>query len=45
MNTKQLEYFISVADNLSFTNTAEKFYISQTAVTQQIKALEEQINV
>ena len=45
MNTKQLEYFISVAENLSFTKTAEKFYISQTAVTQQIKALEEQINV
>lgn len=45
MNTKQLEYFISVAENLSFTKTAEKFYISQTAVTQQIKALEEQIHV
>ncbi|UWD49213.1 LysR family transcriptional regulator [Clostridioides difficile] len=45
MNTKQLEYFISVAENLSFTKTAEKFYISQTAVTQQIKALEEKINV
>ncbi len=45
LNTKQLEYFISVAENLSFTKTAEKFYISQTAVTQQIKALEEQIHV
>lgn len=45
MNTKQLEYFISVAETLSFTKTAEKFYISQTAVTQQIKALEERINV
>lgn len=45
MNTKQLEYFISVAESLSFTKTAEKFYISQTAVTQQIKALEEQIQV
>lgn len=45
MNTKQLEYFISVAESLSFTKTAEKFYISQTAVTQQIKTLEEQIQV
>lgn len=45
MNTKQLEYFISVAESLSFTKTAEKFYISQTAVTQQIKALEEHIQV
>jgi len=45
LNTKQLEYFISVAESLSFTKTAEKFYISQTAVTQQIKALEEHIQV
>lgn len=45
MNTKQLEYFISVAETLSFTKTAEKFYISQTAITQQIKSLEEQIQV
>lgn len=45
MNTKQLEYFISVAESLSFTKTAEKFYISQTAVTQQIKALEEHMQV
>lgn len=43
MNTKQLEYFISVAENLSFTKTAEKFYISQTAITQQIKALENEL--
>lgn len=45
MNLRQLEYFVSVAETLSFTKTAEKFYISQTAVTQQIKALEEQIEV
>lgn len=45
MNTKQLEYFISVAETLSFTKTAEKFYISQTAITQQIKSLEESMGV
>lgn len=45
MNLRQLEYFVSVAETLSFTKTAEKFFISQTAVTQQIKALEEQLDV
>lgn len=45
MNTRQLEYFISVAEYLSFTKAAEKFYISQTAVTQQIKSLEDHLQV
>lgn len=45
MNTKQLEYFIAVADNLNFTKAAEKFYISQTAMSLQIKALEETLKV
>lgn len=45
MNIKQLEYFISVAESLSFTKAAEKHYISQTAVTQQIKSLEDHIQV
>lgn len=45
MNIKQLEYFISVAESLSFTKAAEKHYISQTAVTQQIKSLEELLQV
>jgi LysR family transcriptional activator of glutamate synthase operon len=45
MNTNQLQYFIAVAENKSFTKAAQQFYISQTAVTQQIKALEEQLGV
>lgn len=45
MNIKQLEYFISVAENLSFTKAAENHYISQTAVTQQIKSLEDLLQV
>jgi len=44
MNTKQLEYFVSLAETLSFTKTAQKFYISQTAVTNQIKALENNLS-
>ncbi|MDE5931581.1 MAG: LysR family transcriptional regulator, partial [Lachnospiraceae bacterium] len=39
----QLQYFIAAAETHSFTKAAEQYYISQTAVTQQIKALEESI--
>ena len=35
MNSKQLEYFVSLAETLNFTKTAQKFFISQTAVTKQ----------
>ncbi len=45
MNTRQLEYFLAVARELNFTKAAESMYVSQTAVTQQIKALEEQLGV
>ena len=34
-----------MADTLSFTKTAEKYYISQTAVSNQIKTLEEKLGV
>jgi len=45
MNTKQIEYFLAVAEELSFTRAAEKMYVSQTAVTQQIQSLEELMDV
>lgn len=40
MNIRQLEYFVGVAEALNFTKAAQKFYISQTAITKQISALE-----
>ena len=43
MNLNQLRYFVSVAENGSFTKAAVQHYISQTAITQQIHALEETI--
>lgn len=45
MNLRQLEYFVSVSETLNFTKTAEEFFISQTAVTQQIQALEKHLDV
>ena len=43
MNLNQLRYFVSVAENGSFTKAAMNQYISQTAITQQIHALEENV--
>ena len=43
MNLNQLRYFVSVADTGSFTKAAMLQYISQTAITQQIRALEENV--
>ncbi len=40
MNLNQLEYFVTAAETLNFTKAAQKCYISQTAMTQQIKSLE-----
>ena len=43
MQLRQLEYFISLCETLSFTRTAAEYFVSQTAVTQQIKALETEL--
>ena len=43
LNLNQLRYFVSVAESGSFTRAAANQYISQTAITQQIRALEETV--
>lgn len=45
MNLNQLEYFVAVAENLSFTKAAKQCFISQTAMTQQIQILEQTVGV
>ena len=45
MHIRQLEYFAAVADNLNFTKASKQFHISQSAITLQIKALEEEMGV
>lgn len=42
MNLKQFEYFIKVAENKNFTRTAEEMFISQPALSQQIRSLEDE---
>ena len=45
MLIRQMRYFVTVVDENSFTEAAEKLFISQSAVSQQIKALEEELGV
>lgn len=45
MNDLQIQYFLAVADNLSFTKTAMEKYVSQPAVSKQIAAMEEELGV
>lgn len=45
MLLKQLEYFVCVVDNNSFTLAANEQYVSQSAISQQIKALEASLGV
>ena len=43
MTLNQLHYFVAVAESGSFTKAAQHHFISQTAITQQMHALEESI--
>ncbi|WP_034629296.1 selenium metabolism-associated LysR family transcriptional regulator [Desulfotruncus alcoholivorax] len=45
MNFKQLEAFVRVTELQSFTRAAKKLYMSQPAISFQIKALEEDLKV
>ena len=43
MNTQQLETFVQVAENLNFARAAEALNITQSAVSRQIHALEDEL--
>jgi DNA-binding transcriptional LysR family regulator len=45
MDVQQLQLFVSVAQTLNFTRTAEKFYMTQPAVSHSISMLEKDIGV
>lgn len=42
---KQLKYFIAIVESKSFTDAADKFEVSQSAISQQINALEQELDV
>ena len=42
---RQMKYFTAVVDCNSFTEAAEQCYISQSAISQQIRSLEKELGV
>lgn len=42
---RRLKYFIAVVDCNSFTEAAAQCFISQSAISQQIHALEQELGV
>ena len=45
MLLKQMRYFVAILDCNSFTEAAEQMFISQSAISQQMKVLETELNV
>jgi len=45
MNIKQLETFVTVARQLSFTKASEEMFVTQSSVSKIIKSLEDELSV
>ncbi|MFD3000449.1 LysR family transcriptional regulator [Pontibacter toksunensis] len=45
MEIQQIKYFLALSQELHFWNTAERMFITQSALSRQIKALEDELGV
>ncbi|MFC6999940.1 LysR family transcriptional regulator [Rufibacter roseus] len=45
MELRQLRYFLKAKELLNFTEAAHSLHISQSTLSQQIKQLEEELNI
>jgi DNA-binding transcriptional LysR family regulator len=45
MELRYLKYFVTVAERQNFTRAAEELHVAQSAISQQIKSLEEELGV
>ena len=45
MELRQLEYFAAVARHRHFTRAADELYVTQSALSQQVRRLEEELGI
>lgn len=45
MDTRQMEYIIQISEERSITKAAEKLFITQSALNQQLQKLEKELGI
>ena len=45
MDTRQMEYIIQISEERSITKAAEKLFITQSALNQQLQKLEKELRL